>query len=454
MSWSSAWGQRQRRTQTPSRSQASQRAPAPRTETSGSGQNPSQNQCFNGSPENMSLHQQVLRSDFASIINNTNMNPNRMMQNLDQIPACVSNVSSVGRGIERPTHVFADLTRYGESIRNQGRIKPECVAAAMSRGAVNPGYLCSSPADTNPRVITGNNNREGPCMSPEIVNHVTWVVNQALACVGAMDQPINPEIVLRKFNNETGFHFYRAYRGGVGMGQLTTSAARQVLSGNTPVFQRFRESQEPACQPFKRPVLDVERRLEANSAHRQQRGPATRSGGRSQAGRESAQRRPQAAPNPQAGTLEPENWCNLISSSNGLAANTMMSLLYFIHTRANIVESRIRPLLQSAQIDLAKQQRFIDLATLAAYGREGNNGTLNLVEPLRTALRQSRGNADVAWQRFSEVARGEVTYLQETENKSRELIDRIRPFNRITGRNFEANSTAECIEPPASQARR
>ena len=428
--------------------------------------------CFNGSPQNLSLHRQVLRSDFLQIINNTNMNPNRMMQNLDQTPACLTNVSAVGRGMERPTHVFGDLTRYGESIRNQGRIKPECIAASMSRGAVNPGYLCSNPADTNPRVITGTRNTEGPCMSPEVVNHVTWVVNQALACLGAMEQPINPEIVLRKFNNETGFHFYRAYSGGVGMGQLTTSAARQVLSGNTAVFNRFRESQEPACQPFKRPVMDVERRLEANSAS-QQRGPAqsrtaapasgnnrqqprrTRAGAE-RAESETARRRPQAAtpPSPQASRLEPENWCNLISSTNGLAANTMISLLYFVHTRANIVEPRVRPVLQSAQVDLAQQQRFIDLATLAAYGREGNNGAMKLVAPLERVLRSSRGNPDAAWRQFSEQARRDVDYLQETENKGNELIGRIRYFNSVSGRNFQADSTAQCIEAPVSAGRR
>jgi hypothetical protein len=116
------------------------------------------------------------------------------------------------------------------------------------------------------------------------------------------------------------------------------------------------------------------------------------------------------------------------------------------------VERTIRPVLASNRIsDVSSQQRFIDLATLGAFGRDGNQGAINLVAPLRSILQSAKpsetGFLDRAYVRFSEDAQKHVGYLGETQNKAQEVLGQIPAFNRISGRNFNATSTADCVEP-------
>ncbi|MFN7905200.1 MAG: hypothetical protein ACK5P5_08450 [Pseudobdellovibrionaceae bacterium] len=357
---------------------------------------------------------------------------------MDHTPACLTNRNSAAPGLARIEAQFGDLVRYGETMRNQGRIRTECIAAALTRTNGTKGFICQSPLDRKPRNITpGKTDSEranrGPCITPELVDHIAFVTNQALACMGELDQPINPEIVFRKINNESGYHFYKAYSGGIGVGQLTSIAARQVLSGTTPVYQRFKENMSPACLIFKRPVMEMESRLEGASRSNSSRGQT-------------------GTATPTMEDLRQSNWCHIISSSNGIAANTMISLLYFAHTRANIVERTIRPVLASNRIsDVSSQQRFIDLATLGAFGPDGNQGAMNLVAPLRSILQSAKPSdsefLDRAYARFSEDAQKHVGYLGDIQKKAEEVIGQIPAFNRISGRNFTAKSTADCVEP-------
>ncbi|MFN8945190.1 MAG: hypothetical protein ACK5WZ_11290 [Pseudobdellovibrionaceae bacterium] len=372
---------------------------------------------------------------------------------MDHTPACLTNRNSAAPGLARIEAQFGDLVRYGETMRNQGRIRTECIAAAMTRSIPQQGFICQSPESKTPKLITpGVTEREiankGPCITPELVDHVTFLTNQALACMGELNQPINPEIVFRKINNESGFHFYKAYGGGVGLGQLTSIANRQVLSGTTPIYETFKKNTGPACQIFKRPVMDMERRLEKRATQ----GPA-RTTARAVT---PSSRANTAGPNsPQAADLERGTWCNLISSSDGLAANAIVSMLYFAHTRANIVNSTVRPVLaENGFSDVRSQQRFIDLVTLGAFGRDGNNAPRMLLEPLRESLKTSNpreeGFEDRAYAEFSKGAATRITYLKEIQEKANLFKEQIPVFNGISHRNFSAPSTADCVEPPVA----
>ncbi len=385
------------------------------------------------------------------------------MSSLDQVPACVSNVSSVGRGVGGPARQFVDLANYGARVRYPGRLKPECVATAMTRGIPNRGFLCSNPSDSSPVEIASGRGSDGPCMTQEIVDHVTWVVNQGLTCVGALGEPINPEIILRKMNNETGFHFFRANRGGVGLGQLTSSATNQVLFDRTPFYQRFLNSRDPACEPFKRPVSEAAARLGEGRPRpgvvRPERPPLALSSRGPQ-----SQRQPQAprAPIPRAGTdanrsasgrLREENWCSVLSSTNGLAANTMIAMMYFVHTRSNQVVPQLRPIFQNSRVNIVDQQKMIDLATLAAYGDQGNRAVGTLVAPLRSAIEMNPNDSGAAWENFRNQASRKITYLERIESTDRQLLEQGRVFNGMTGRRFPLNRLSDCTEPAVLERR-
>jgi hypothetical protein len=409
-------------------------APRPRSEAIPQTQ-ASAAMCVDGSPKNRVLDQQVKQSEFAGLIKNQNVNPNRLMQSLDKYPACVTE-DRPAPGLENTMRRYGDFNRYFQSLRNQGRIRPECIAASMNRSVPNDGYICKGPADQNPKVID-QQDKEQPCLTPDVVNHVTWVVNQALSCMGALNQPINPEIIYRKINGETGFKFYKAYSGGVGIGQLISAGAtRQVLSDNTPIYEVFKNSREPACQPLKKSVLDAERRLEAQP------------GGRGR----SISNMPAPKDNAKTQDLSPKNYCNLVSTTQGLAAGMMISLMYFAHTRSQYVENDVRGILGGAGInDLLQQQKFIDLTTLAAYGPRGNNGVGDMLPYLRQSVRLAPGGIDKVWNEFQRLTSQNVGYIKNVETNAKSALTQVQKFNEKTGRNFQASSTADCIEPATAK---
>lgn len=381
--------------------------------------------CVDGSPKNRVLHQQVVQSEFASLIRNPNVNPNRLMQSLDKQPVCVTN-DTPAPGLASVVGRYGDFNRYFQSLRNQGRIRPECIAASMMRFVPNNGYICKSPTDATPKAIEADD-LDQPCMTPAVVNHVTWVVNQALSCMGALNEPISPEIIYRKINGETGFKFYKAYSGGVGIGQLISDgAARQVLSDRTPIFDVFKKSREPACQPLKQSVLNAERRLETV--------PGSRA--------------PSASVNAVTQDLVPKNYCNLVSTGQGLAANIMISLMYFAHTRATYAEPKIQKLLNQARIqDLQLRQKFIDLTTLAAYGRRGNLGVSDMATQLEQSMKLASQGSEKVWSDFQRRATMNVTYISQVETNAQSALTRVSKFNEKIGRDFQAQTTADCIEP-------
>jgi hypothetical protein len=346
--------------------------------------------CFNGSPDNLTLHEQLTSSrhdfnntawfrkepveftDFYYAWKSTREPQSlRTIANRPPLPAGKTAVFdyAVARCGLQPSSSTAirNLRTSAQEISAAvgfPRIKKTCVVAALQRSNQTQGYFCPTP--TSKPVKVGSPGARGPCISPEIADYVTWAVNEAIECLSTPEAPIDPLTVLKKLNNETGFSFFQASSGGVGIGQLTSNAIAEV-NQNTDLLERVKSSNKPACAPFK-----------------------------------SALQKPQ-----------PDNirWCPLLHYSEGLAANLIYSLGYFVHTRDDLM-SGFRAQLQRCGIERAD---ILNLGALAAYGAEGLGVRGTLTELLRKHCHQP--------DRFIAEAERRVLYLRQVKGSLQETLD-------------------------------
>lgn len=360
--------------------------------------------CYNGSPQNLTLYDQFIRSqvqflnqdktdqktptqfvDFFHIY----MVQNKAKQYSPNAPsAALSEPKNNPSIISRPRIVIQEiLDRCGFKNSTQGlfelkklklaaeqinqatpfpKIKKACIMASLKRQNSTQGYYCQTP-DSKPKPI-GSPGTEGPCISEEMVNYVTWAVNSAIECQSTRENPIDPLVVLKKMNNETGFSFFQASTGGVGIGQLTTSAIKEVNRNLTDTLSQVRESKNPACQPF------------------------------------------QTLLNQKTKPEDATKWCSLLHFSQGLGNNLLYSIGYFIHSRDNLM-GRFQRQVDKCGIERADVK---DTGALAAYGPLG----LDVQGKLISILKNTCDDPDA----FIKKATKDIQYLKQTDQKLNEVL--------------------------------
>lgn len=243
------------------------------------------------------------------------------------------------------------------------QIKEACVQAALRRSNDTKGWSCESEFSRAQPI--GSAGEDGPCVSQEVSEYLTWAVNKAIACLNDPTKPIDPLLIYKKFNNETGFSFFSASNGGVGIGQLTSPAIEQI-NENTNLVEQVRHSENPACVPFKKAM-----------------------------------------------TYKPESsskYCAWLDPSEGLARNLIYSIGYFLNSR-DVLAKDLNSSLTSLGIWDA---RYYNLGALATYGKGGLNNQAAMID----AARQSPHS----YQNFVEVARHSSLYIQQTESKYVEAL--------------------------------
>lgn len=131
-------------------------------------------------------------------------------------------------------------------------ISRTCIAASLRRQHTAPSRYCSDP-EKGPQDLTppGPN---GPCITSEMIDYITWSFNQAVACLNPTAEPLDPYLLFQKFNNETGFKYFTGYGGGVGVGGLT-SIAVQELNQSSRIMRQVSFYARPECEPFKNALL-------------------------------------------------------------------------------------------------------------------------------------------------------------------------------------------------------
>jgi hypothetical protein len=231
-------------------------------------------------------------------------------------------------------------------------IKKQCIEASLQRDIDQTGYACEKGKPKS--FENAGTNKKGkkdtsdiPCLNQESVDYIHYSVNLAIKCFATIRDPIDPRILLKKINTETGFNFFLASTGGTGLGQLTSDPVKELAGQKTnkgegnarSVLQDLAASTDSSCEPFKR-VLEKDLNT----------------------------------PPP---TPPIDNVCKYVAANDGFARALIMGMGYYVYNRDEVVV----PFLQkNLGEEAAKNKELINLTTLLSYGPKGPNGALAYLE--------------------------------------------------------------------------
>lgn len=237
------------------------------------------------------------------------------------------------------------LSSVSSHIQSSGpkspKIKRECIQAAMTRSPGNDGYICNYPTNKEAKRGFSNKTQSVPwaygtaggrslqCVNNDMVDYVTFAVNNAIQCM-TPESLIDSRVIYKKLNNETGFNSSLAARGGVGIGQLTTPAIKELADENLGkgryILENIAQSTKPECRAFKH---IAEKDLQS---------------------------RPRV-----------QNTCDWVSPGDGLARNLIYSVGYYLVMR----DQYVIPALSKRSPALTSNASLVSDFTAIAYGAEG-----------------------------------------------------------------------------------
>lgn len=286
------------------------------------------------------------------------------------------------------------------------KIKLDCIRSSMSRIPNIPFSSKSGKRPLTRRAVCSSDSElpkwqsYEPCLNDEVVRLVQWSVNNALECGNALalkigGLPIDPKIFFQKINNESAFGFHLQNSGGIGIGQLTSIAVKEVSKPSKsplpgPPMKNYVQAamEEPACNSFKS-VLDEDIQFTGSNK-------------------------------------KTVRHCQFLSGGNGMARNLFYSIMLFIHNRSVIgikkgqLAGGVQQIASSYGItDTAK----IDYLTLVSYGRGGMARVSAIISTL--AKNRALSNVDINKVPIEEFL-GHLDklspYINETRNKMDEFL--------------------------------
>lgn len=296
---------------------------------------------------------------------------------------------------------FSEVAKQSAPEKLAPKIKRECIRASMTRQPGNDGYTCSYPkgggAKSSQSVLKSYGTAGGDslqCVNDRMVDYMTYAVNSAIACMSPND-PIDSRVIYKKINNETGFNPSISYSGGVGLGQITSSAKNEmtdaVLGRGRYILEGITESKKPECEGFKNvAAADLKK-------------------------------------SPRVG-----NSCEWLNPGDGLARNLMHTVGYYLAMR----DQYIIPALEKRSAHLLTNPSLISDFTAIAYGGEG-------LEKAKLLMQKYRAGKSTNIKDLQKKIRRDSKYLSNIEGK-------IRETNCIRN-NVDPNSK-ECKEGKLSEA--
>jgi hypothetical protein len=270
------------------------------------------------------------------------------------------------------------------------RIKKECVKASLNRNSGGIGYTCG----TGKPVEFTNREASSACLSNRVVDYITWATNEAIQCMSPPGAPIDPRVVLKKFNSESGFNYFLAQDIGKGIGQLVEDPVLDMggwygknrKTGKTewndgngkPILRAIAASENPACAPFKEIIQD-----ELDQS-----------------------------PPPLPGSKK--NYCSWISTGEGFGRSLVYSIGYFLLAR----DRYVKPALKKAAPKLAENPEVLNYFTLVAYGPKGQSEAKAMIDDLRISNKTTPAKA-------KEMIRKNSNYVDKFESRMGELQNNL-----------------------------
>ncbi|MBL7544013.1 MAG: hypothetical protein JNL11_09360 [Bdellovibrionaceae bacterium] len=245
--------------------------------------------------------------------------------------------------------------------RNLNEIPKECIVTSMKRKVAQTSIECRRQSDGNWNFVRHSaRSKNRPCMDSSTADYVHFVTNKVLSCFQGLSlkngvkASVDVKMFYAKINNESAFNFSYSYRGGTGIGQLTSSAVREmnvINSKGTPGRGRFildaiLNSTKPECQDLRHVIADDMR-------FRYQK------------------------------PRETIRTCEWVSMETGLARGLIYSLGFFSFLKNEIIGKQLRRIAPHAYND----PDILNLLTMVGYGPNGANRALELIYELKMHVR-------------------------------------------------------------------
>lgn len=285
-------------------------------------------------------------------------------------------------GIKVTTAQMGCINCSERSYKGLSQISPpniprECIVGALKRQVSQKSVLCK---DGNVVMRPNLNSKNGPCVNDNVVDYITHVSNKVFNCFNSVELKngskliINAKTFFSKINNESGFNFSPVYSGGVGVGQMTSIAVREMnvldsgKAGNGRyILDSFLNSKNSECSGLQEIIKN-----DKNSKLNNPRKPV----------------------------------CEWVSLNRGLPRSMIYSLGFFSFIRESMKKE-----LQRRAPRFKYDEEFLDYLTLVGYGPKGPARAKSLIR----SLSLSSGNLA----NLKQILKNE-TYLKATHRTLKE----------------------------------
>ncbi len=267
------------------------------------------------------------------------------------------------------------------NLKINQQISQSCIEGALKRQIKQKATYCR---DGKPIQFNGNlNSSSASCVNTEVSGYITHVTNKVLNCFNTLELKggraihLNPKTFFKKINNESGFNFSPSYGGGVGVGQLTGIAVKEMnvlssgKSGNGRyILDSILNSSKPECSSLKEIIRgDKSNRLFLNRSDK---------------------------------TI-----CEWVSINRGLPRSLIYSLGFFTFLRESL-KKEIKRYASNLKVD----EDLLDSLTLVSYGPRGLSRAKDLI---RNNLRGSKNQGALR-----RIVNNEV-YIRRTNKTLKEV---------------------------------
>lgn len=260
-------------------------------------------------------------------------------------------------------------------------IPKECVVGALKRQVSQKTVLCSGG-----NIIQRSNlsSKNAPCVDDNVASYVTHVSNKVLNCFNSIELKggrklqIDPKTFFSKINNESGFNFSPVYSGGVGVGQMTGIAVREMSFLNSGhagngryIIDAMMNTSASECSGLQE-IIKNDKLTKLNNP----RNPL----------------------------------CEWVSINRGLPRSLIYSIGFF-----SFIKQSLKKELEKRAPRFKYDEEFLDMLTLVGYGPKGPARAKSLIRSL--ALNSNNLNG------LKNILKNEA-YLKATHKKFKEAKDK------------------------------
>lgn len=255
-------------------------------------------------------------------------------------------------------------------------IDPLCVLAANDRSR---NVTATHSNCTNDRKSASHSVNQMPrdqCKTELMIKYQAWVMTEAMNCVDALrrtvfpnSQPLPFSLIFAKWNNESALAPEIHNEGGVGLGQMTSVATKDVVDnigvyGDVASVLTRPENQnvpfDHPCRHFK-DVLNKPARV-TTTIKKNERGRQE--------------------------TVHSQNRCQLVGFDEGFARNAIYSLIHFLRYREVVLPSLLndkKGIISETKInEVLNDSEFMDRLSVFAFSKAGPGGATSIVRSRRT----------------------------------------------------------------------